>query len=137
MAPQPGPDPLSVTPPPAPPSEDVGRTSVLRNPSVLGIALGSLLSDAGHEMATAALPGFLRSIGAPAAALGAIEGVADGALSAAKVAGGVIADKPGVERRAVTAGGYAVTALGHGAFALANSWPVVAVARAVSWIARG
>jgi hypothetical protein len=36
---------------------------------------------------TAALPGFLRSIGAPAAALGAIEGIADGAMSAAKVAG--------------------------------------------------
>jgi MFS family permease len=113
------------------------QPSVLRNPSVLGIALGSLLSDAGHEMATAALPGFLRSIGAPAAALGAIEGVADATQSAAKVIGGVVADKPGVERRGVTAGGYAVTALGHGAFALANAWPVVAVARGVSWFARG
>ena len=50
---------------------------VLRNPGVVGIGLGSLLSDTGHEMATAALPGFLRSIGAPAAALGAIEGVAE------------------------------------------------------------
>src|SRR5947208_2188765 len=43
---------------------------VLRNRSVLGIGVGSLLSDAGHEMATAALPGFLASIGAQAAALG-------------------------------------------------------------------
>src|SRR5207245_879211 len=120
---------MSATAPP--------ETSVLRNPSVLGIALGSLLSDVGHEMATAALPGFLRSIGAPAAALGAIEGIADGSLSAAKVAGGVVADRPGVERRAVTSGGYAVTALGHGAFALANAWPMLAAARAVSWIARG
>lgn len=110
---------------------------VFRNPTVLGIGVGSLLSDAGHEMATAALPGFLRSLGAPAAALGAIEGVSDAALSASKVAGGVIADKPGVERKAVTAGGYAITAVGHGAFALANAWPVLAVARAVSWIARG
>src|SRR5437899_12399974 len=129
---------MTAAVPEPPASAEVGATGhVLRNPGVVGIGLGSLLSDTGHEMATAALPGFLRSIGAPAAALGAIEGVADGALSAAKVAGGVIADKPGVERRAVTAGGYAVTALGHGAFALANSWPVVAVARAVSWIARG
>jgi hypothetical protein len=32
----------------------------------------------------------------------------------------VIADRPGVERKQVTAGGYAVTALGHGAFALAT-----------------
>ena len=58
---------------------NVAGESVVRNPGVVGIGLASLLSDAGHEMATAALPGFLRSIGAPAAALGAIEGVADGA----------------------------------------------------------
>ncbi|MDQ6838827.1 MAG: MFS transporter, partial [Actinomycetota bacterium] len=91
----------------------------------------------GHEMATAALPGFLRSIGAPAAALGAIEGVADGALSFSKLGGGVLADQPGVERRAVAAGGYAVTALAHGTFGLLAAWPLVALARAVSWIARG
>lgn len=95
------------------------------------------MSDTGHEMATAALPGFLRSLGAPAAALGAIEGVADGALSASKVAGGIVADRPGVEHKNVTAGGYALTALGHGAFGVATVWPVVAVARAVSWVARG
>jgi MFS family permease len=111
--------------------------SVLRNPTVLGISLASLLSDTGHEMATAALPGFLRSIGAPAAALGAIEGIADGAMSAAKVAGGVVADRPGVERKAVASGGYAVVAAGHASFALANVWPVVALSRAVSWVARG
>jgi hypothetical protein len=56
-------------------------------------------------MATAALPGFLWSLGAPAAALGAIEGVADAALSASKAVGRVIADRPGVERKTVTTGG--------------------------------
>lgn len=110
---------------------------VLRNGTVVGIGLASFLSDAGHEMATAAMPGFLRTIGAPAAALGAIEGIADSSLSISKVAGGVLADKPGVERKTVAAGGYTLTALGHGAFALANTWPALAVARAVSWIARG
>ena len=114
-----------------------GGESVLRNPGVLGIGLGSLLSDAGHEMATAALPGFLRTLGAPAAALGAIEGVADAALSASKVVGGVVADRPEVSRPNLTAGAYAVTAIGHGAFAVAPAWPAVAVARAVSWTARG
>lgn len=110
---------------------------MLRNRTVVGIGVGSLLSDTGHEMATAALPGFLRSIGATAAALGAIEGTADAALSASKAVGGVVADRPGVNRREVTAGGYAITALGHAAFALASSWPFVALARGVSWIARG
>jgi MFS family permease len=116
---------------------DTGADHVIRNRSVLGIGLGSLLSDTGHEMATAALPGFLSSIGAQAAALGVIEGIADASMSASKVVGGVIADRPGVERKAVTSGGYAITALGHGAFALAQAWPFVAVARALSWIARG
>lgn len=113
------------------------RGHVLRNPGVVGIGAASFLSDAGHEMATAALPGFLRSLGAPAAALGAIEGVADAALSASKLAGGVVADRPGVERRNVAAGGYAVTAVGHAAFGAAPAWPFVAIARAVSWVARG
>src|SRR5256885_207447 len=119
-----------------PRTETSDEATVLRNRGVLGIGLGSLLSDAGHEMATAALPGFLRSLGAPAAALGAIEGVADAALSASKVAGGVIADRPGVERKALTAGGYALTAAGHGAFGLATAWPAVAGAPAGSRVAR-
>jgi MFS family permease len=126
----------AATPDPTRPAQSADG-HVLANRGVLGIGLGSLLSDTGHEMATAALPGFLRSLGAPAAALGAIEGIADAALSASKVAGGVLADRPEVQRKAVTAGGYALTAAGHGAFGLATVWPVVAGARAVSWVARG
>ena len=42
---------------------------MLRNRGVVGIGLGSLLSDTGHGMATAALPGILRSLSAPAATL--------------------------------------------------------------------
>lgn len=126
---------MTETPPPRSPGPVT--VDVFRNRGVVGIGLGSLLSDTGHEMATAARPGFLRSLGAPAAALGAIEGIADAALSASKVAGGVVADRPGVQRKAVAAGGYAVTALGHGAFGLATAWPVLAAARAVSWVARG
>jgi hypothetical protein len=34
------------------------------NPTVLGIGLASLQSDVGHEMATAALPAFLATLGA-------------------------------------------------------------------------
>lgn len=128
---------MTATAPEPPRPAKAAGGHVLANRGVVGIGLGSLLSDAGHEMATAALPGFLGSLGAPAAALGAIEGVADAALSASKVAGGVLADRPGVERKTVTAGGYALTAVGHGAFGLATVWPVVALARAVSWVARG
>ena len=43
------------------------------NRNVVGMGFTSLLSDWGHEMATAILPAFLAVIGVPAAALGAIE----------------------------------------------------------------
>ena len=55
----------------------------------------SLLSDLGHEIPTSLLPSFLTStLGAPAAALGLIEGVADGLAGAARFAGGALADDP-------------------------------------------
>jgi MFS family permease len=112
-------------------------SSVVRNRTVLGIGLASFFSDSGHEMATAALPAFLRSLGAPAAALGLIEGFADGALSLSKLAGGVMADRPGGGRRRLAAAGYLTTGVAYGSFALAGSWPFVAIARAAAWSARG
>jgi hypothetical protein len=46
-----------------------------------------LLADLGHEIPTALLPSFLTStLGAPTAALGVIEGVADGLAGAARFA---------------------------------------------------
>jgi MFS family permease len=113
------------------------RISAVRNRTVVGVGLASLFSDTGHEMATAALPGFLSSLGAPAAALGAIEGIADATLSASKVAGGVVTDRPGVDRRRIAAVGYLVTGCGYGSFAFAGSWPALALGRAVAWAARG
>ena len=121
---------------PAPPPADEPH-SVLRNRTVVGTALASLFSDSGHEMATAALPGFLTSLGAPAAALGVIEGIADAALSASKMAGGVLADRPGVERKKVMAAGYLTTGAAYASIGLAGAWPFAAISRAVAWIARG
>jgi MFS family permease len=108
-----------------------------RNPTVLGVGLASFFSDVGHEMATAALPGFLSSLGAPAAALGAIEGIADASLSASKLGGGVLADRPNASRKGIAGAGYLVTGLGYGSFAIAGSWPIIAVGRGVAWAARG
>jgi hypothetical protein len=46
---------------------------------VRGIGAASLLSDAGHEVPTSLLPTFLTStLGAPASALGLIEGISEG-----------------------------------------------------------
>ncbi|GIU99944.1 MAG: hypothetical protein KatS3mg014_1560 [Actinomycetota bacterium] len=46
-------------------------------------------------------------------------------------------DRPGTDRAKIAAAGYLVTGLGYGSFALASSWPPVAVGRAVAWAARG
>jgi MFS family permease len=106
-------------------------------PGVRGIGLASLLSDLGHEVPTALLPSFLSSVlGAPAAALGLIEGIADGIAGLAKVAGGPIADDPG-RRRSVAVGGYTVTALLSGLIGAATATWQVAILRTGAWAARG
>jgi hypothetical protein len=64
-------------------------------PGVRGIGTASFLADVGHEMPTALLPNLLTTtLGAPAAALGLIEGVSDGLAGAVRLAGGAIADDP-------------------------------------------
>lgn len=106
-------------------------------PGVGGIGLASLLADIGHEIPTALLPGFLNSaLGAPAAALGLIEGVADATSALAKVAGGALADDPG-RRRSIAVGGYTLTAILSAAIGLATTAWQVGILRAGSWAARG
>jgi len=106
------------------------------NRNVLGMALSSFFSDAGHEMATATLPLFLTAIGAPAAALGIVEGVADAFASLAKLGAGWFSDRIG-RRKPIAVAGYTLTGLSTGLFALASIWPFVVVVRAVGWFGRG
>jgi MFS family permease len=103
---------------------------------VLGIGLASLFSDWGHEAATAILPAFIASLGAPAYALGVIEGVSDGLSSFAKLAGGWIADRP-AWRKPTGIVGYLSTALSTFGYAFTRSWPAVLVVRALGWVGRG
>ena len=102
----------------------------------MGIGLASLFSDWGHEAATSILPAFLASLGAPAFALGVIEGVSDGFSSFAKLAGGWIADRP-KWRKPTGILGYLATGLSTFAYAFAQSWPAVLLMRALGWMGRG
>jgi len=106
------------------------------NRTTLGVSLASLFSDISHEMATAVLPAFLLSLGAGPAALGIIEGSADGLSAMAKLWGGVAADR--VHRRKPLASiGYFVTGVGTAAIGLCtNAWQVM-LCRVVAWIGRG
>ncbi|HVB35678.1 MAG TPA: MFS transporter [Candidatus Acidoferrales bacterium] len=103
---------------------------------ILGIGLANLFSDWGHEAATSLLPALLALVGAPAIALGIIEGVADGLSSFAKLAGGYIANRP-AWRKPVAAGGYIIVGLTTFAYSMAQSWPFILVLRAAGWLGRG
>lgn len=106
-------------------------------PGARGIGGASLLADVGHEIPTSLLPALLTgTLGAPAAALGLIEGVADGLAGAARFGGGALADDPG-RRRAVAVGGYGTTAVLSGLIGVATSVWQVAILRSGAWFARG
>jgi len=106
------------------------------NRTVLGIGLASLFSDWSHEIATVLLPAFLASMGAAAAWIGVIEGVADGLSSFAKMASGFYTDKL-PRRKPIAVAGYLVTALGTASFGLATTAWHVLFARSAAWLGRG
>jgi len=107
------------------------------NRGVAGIGAASFLSDVSHEVPTALLPALLTStLGAPAAALGTIEGIADGMAGAAKLAGGALADDP-ERRRATAMGGYTATSILSALIGVAGAVWQVGVLRSGAWLARG
>lgn len=104
---------------------------------VAGIGTASLLADVGHEVPTALLPSLLTStLGAPAAALGLIEGISDGLAGTARLAGGALADDP-TRRRSIAVGGYTSTAVLASLTGAATAVWQVGILRAGAWAARG
>jgi MFS family permease len=107
------------------------------NRGVGGIGVASFFSDVSHEVPTSLLPTLLTStLGAPAAALGTIEGIADGIAGAAQLAGGALADDP-ARRRATAMGGYTATAILSALIGAATAAWQVGVLRSGAWLARG
>ena len=115
---------------------DRARPAPWLNPAVIGMGLTSFFSDLGHETATAILPLFLASIGAPPAALGAIEGVSDAISSFVKLGAGWIGDRV-PRRKPIVVGGYALTGIATALFGLATAWPHVLISRSIGWFGRG
>jgi MFS family permease len=108
---------------------------VTRNVFLLGVV--SFVADIASEMAYPLIPVFLTStLGAPVAALGAIEGVAEGTASSLKVVSGWLSDRIG-RRKGLATAGYALSALGKALLALAFHWPQVFVARFVDRFGKG
>ena len=117
-------------------NEDAAQTTGWLNRNVVGLAINRFLSDFGHEAGTAVLPLFLTAIGAPAIALGLIEGVADALSSFAKLLGGWLGDR--VERRRPwAAAGYLLTGLTTGLYGMFPWWPWTLLVRTIGWAGRG
>ncbi|WP_431218057.1 hypothetical protein ACQ86N_02375 [Puia sp. P3] len=96
--------------------EETTKKGKWLNKNIFGMGLASFFSDMNHEMASAVLPLFLSSVlGAPAFALGLIEGVADGVSTLFEIWSGWYSDKIG-KRKGLATIGYFITAFSKASF---------------------
>lgn len=96
----------------------------------------SFLQDAASELIYPILPIFLTTVlGAPAAVVGAVEGLAEGAAATAKLAAGFLGDR--FRRRPLIGIGYGLAAVGKLLVAAAGAWPVVLAGRVVDRLGKG
>src|SRR5437867_1013623 len=88
-------------------------------------------------MVFAVLPLFITAgLGAPAVAVGLVEGIADGSSAVVKLWSGWYSDRIAWRKR-LAVGGYATTIVGLGLLVAITSWPQIIVARALAWMGRG
>ncbi len=88
-------------------------------------------------MVFAVLPLFITAgLGAPAFAVGLVEGFGDGSSAVVKMWSGWYSDR--IEwRKRLAVSGYGTTVLGLGLLVAVTSWPQIIVARALAWMGRG
>jgi len=109
-------------------------TWLTRNVRVLSAV--SLMQDAASEMLYPLLPVLLTSVlGAPAAVVGLVEGVAEGAAALMKYLSGRFSDRTG--RKPLVGLGYTLAAIGKVIVAASAIWPFVLVGRVVDRIGKG
>lgn len=97
----------------------------------------SFLTDASSEMIFPLLPLLLASLpGAPAAALGVIEGIAEATAAAVKVVSGRLSDRA-VRRKPLVVAGYSLSSAVRPLVALASIWPHVLLVRFLDRIGKG
>jgi len=108
--------------------------SAARNIYAFGIT--SFLNDTATEMAYWVLPAFLASLGAGAAQLGLIEGIAESVASFAKLFSGYLTDHIH-RRKPVVVAGYAVANAVKPLLALVTAWPQILLIRFADRLAKG
>lgn len=105
--------------------------------TVVRLGWVSFLTDVSSEMIVSLLPAFLVGVlGAPARAIGIIEGVAEATASALKVVAGRLADRASAKKPLVLLG-YGLSSLVRPLIAVATAWPAVLVVRFADRIGKG
>lgn len=101
------------------------------------MGLVSLLTDASSEMVYPVLPLFLTNVlGAPVAAVGLIESLAEAAASFMKLGSGWLSDRMG-RRKPLIALGYGLSNLAKPVLALTTGWPAVLALRVMDRLGKG
>ena len=104
--------------------------------NVVVLSWVSFFQDAASEMLYPVLPLFLTGVlGASPAAVGLIEGVAEGLSSILKGISGRLADNR--PRRPLIALGYGLSSVAKGLIAIATGWPFVLFSRALDRVGKG
>ena len=118
------------------PSDDPSPPHAWLNPNLVVLSAVSFLQDTASELIYPILPIFITVVlGAPAAVLGSIEGLADGISAIVSPFAGRAADRIG--RKPLITAGYGLGALGKLLIALATAWPTVLVARCADRFGKG
>ncbi|HWO94250.1 MAG TPA: MFS transporter [Dehalococcoidia bacterium] len=105
--------------------------------TVLLLGLVSLFADISSEMVYPLLPLFLtETLGAPATAVGLIEGIAEGTASVLKSVSGRLSDVMS-RRKPFVVAGYALSAAAKPLLAAAFVWPAVLLVRFVDRTGKG
>ena len=105
--------------------------------TVLALGAVSFLTDASSEIIFPLLPVLLASLpGAPAAALGVIEGVAEATSAAVKVVSGRLSDRA-PRRKPLVVAGYGLSSVVRPLVSLASAWPHVLLVRFLDRVGKG
>src|SRR6478672_10428932 len=111
------------------------RPPLPRNVWILGFV--SLLMDLSSEIYHSLLPAFVTmTLGFPATALGAIDGIAEGTANFAKLASGRLSDRS-LKRKPWIVAGYGLAALSKPLFPLATNAVTLMAARFADRIGKG
>src|SRR5436189_1874639 len=136
---------------PTPDAPPVGRQQALRRlpvqvaaarralpRNVRALSWVSFANDAASELAYPIVPLFLTvTLGAPVAAVGLIEGVAEGIAVGLRGAAGWLSDRWGERRLPWIGGGYGGSAVGRILVAAAPHWGWVLAGRVVDRLGKG